>query len=135
MRSSAVVILVVVAVAAAGCGVQSSSATKFKGDAADVAQVVEDIQTAGERQDESKMCALLTESLRSEVSATGSTCAKEMEKAIKDADAFELEVQKVTVTGTTASAVVKGEANDQDKVRTFTFAKEGRDWRASSFGS
>jgi hypothetical protein len=134
MRSSAGVLIVVVALVAAGCGAQASSATKFKGDAADVAQLVEDIQTAGERQDEAKMCALLTESLRSAVSAGSSTCAKEMEKAIKDADAFELEVQKVTVTGTKATAVVKGEANKQDKVREFKFEKQGRDWRASSFG-
>jgi S-adenosylmethionine synthetase len=132
MRSSAG-ILVLIALAASGCGVQKSSATKFSGEQALVAQVVEDIQTAGERQDEAKLCALLTEALRKEITSTGTTCAKEMEKAIKDADAFELEVQKVTVSGTTATAVVKGEAGDADKVRTFSFAKEGADWRASSF--
>src|SRR4051812_16189767 len=102
-RAAAVPALVLVCLLAA-CG-QPSSASKFKGDEADVAKVVESLQTDGERAKADDICSkVLARALQDRIAVTGSTCGAEMKKAIEDADRFELEVQSVTVNGATASA-------------------------------
>jgi hypothetical protein len=57
-----------------------------------------------------------------------------MDKAIKDADDFELDVEDVTISGDKATAKVKGRDRDEDVVRDFEFVREGKDWRATSLG-
>jgi hypothetical protein len=128
-------IFVVAALVAAGCG-QASSAGKFTGQDEVVATVVEDLQRAGERQKADDICNnLLTTALQSKVAAAGKTCAAEMKKAIEDADAFELEVQDVTLSGTTATARVKGTDEGDGVLRTLKLQKVGGTWRIDDFGS
>jgi hypothetical protein len=135
MRTS-VAILCFLGLAAAGCGAEPSSAGKFDGQEAEVAEAIEEIQTAGERGEAAKLCRdLFAKSLREQVSATGSSCDKEIEKAIEDADAFSLEVTKVRVTGTTATADIRGKAGKKDRTRTFALVKEDGRWRVSSFSA
>jgi hypothetical protein len=125
------------ALALAACGQTESSSDKFKGEEKKVANVVEDLQSAGEKKDADKICNdILARSLVQQVKAAGSDCASEMDKSIKDADDFELEVQTVSVRGTTAQARVKGNAgkNRRDPVRTFSFVKENGRWRATALG-
>ena len=127
-------VLGLLALALAGCGAEPSSAGKFDGEEARVAETVEEIQTAGERRDAAKLCRdLVTKALREQVAASGSSCDKEIEKALEDADAFDLEVTDVTVSGTTATAAVRGEAGDTDQTRTYRLAKEDGRWRVSAF--
>ena len=119
----------------AGCG-QTSSATKFSGAEGDVAQVVEDLQSDGKSNKPDDICTnLLAMALQERIATTGSSCAAEMKKAIDDADAFDLEVQTVSVQGATATARVKGSNEGKGVMRTFTFAREGARWRIVSFGS
>jgi hypothetical protein len=125
------------ALALAACGQTESSAEKFRGEEKRVADVIEDLQSAGEKKDADKICNdILSRSLVQQVRAAGSDCASEMDKTIKDADDFELEVQAVTVRGTTATARVKGNAGKdrRDPVRTFSFVKESGQWRATALG-
>lgn len=130
--------LVALTLALAGCGGESSSATRFdEGDERAVAETVEEMQTAGGRNDAAKLCReLIARALREKIASGGTSCDKELEKAIQDADMFELDVRDVTVSGTTARATVRGKTGkDKTTTKTFQFVKEDGRWRASSFGS
>jgi hypothetical protein len=128
-------LLVLIAVLAlAGCGAQpeQSSVDKFPAGAQrDVAQKVEDLQQAGEDRKPEDICSqILSRTLVSQLEAAGAKCADEMEKAIDDADDFDLDVQKVEVDGNSATATVK--RGDDGPTETMEFARENNQWRATS---
>jgi hypothetical protein len=131
---NALALLVVLALTAAGCGAQQDSSTdRFQGAEAQVAQVIEDLQSAGEKGDAQQICdEILARALVDQIKAAGADCASEMEDAIADADDYELEVRDVTVSGNTATAEVR--QADGGNVRTFEFAREGNGWRATALG-
>ena len=119
----------------AGCGGAGSSADEFQGEERAVAEAVEEIQTAAERRDGEKMCRdLLARALRDRIGQAGTSCDKEVEKALKDADAHGLDVEDVTVTGTTAKVDVRGDAGTKKRSATLSMVKEDGRWRASSLG-
>ena len=124
------------ALALAGCGTQAepSSVEKFQGEDRAVAQKVEDLQEAGEGRNAEDICSdILASSLVQQLEAAGVKCADEMEKAIDDADDYDLEVQKVTVSGSTATAEVR--RGDDGPTETMEFTKENGQWRATSLSS
>ena len=126
----------VLAALAAGCGASASSAGDFEGEERRVADVVEKLQSAGETGDAAEICdEVLASELREEMQAAGANCEQELEKAIKDADDFELEVEDVTITGDSATAKVRGRDRGEERVRDFEFVREGNSWRATSLGS
>ena len=136
MRRTFVASFLLLALLAAGCTSGASSANDFEGEQKAVADVVEDLQSAGETGDAGKICTdILARSLADEIRAAGSSCEQELDKAIGDADDFDLSVEEVTVDGDTATAEVKGREGDRDQVRTFEFERDGDSWRATSFGS
>jgi hypothetical protein len=125
----------VLAALASGCAGSSSSAGSFEGEEKKVADQVEKLQTAGETGDAKAICDdVLAKSLREQIQAAGSDCEQELDKAIKDADDFDLEVEDVTISGNTATAKVKGRDRGEDRVREFQFVREGADWRATDLG-
>lgn len=120
----------------AACGGQPSSSTKFSGDEKQVADVVEKLQSDGESRDAKGICEdVLASALVKQIQQAGSTCEVEIDKAIRDADDYDLEVQDVTITGSTATAKVKGKVGDADQVREFRFVREKAGWRATDLGS
>ena len=124
------------ALALAGCGAQAdqSSAEKFKGEEQAVAQKVEDLQDAGKGRKAEDICSdILAASLVQQLEAAGVKCADEMEKAIDDADDYDLEVQDVNVSGSTATAEVR--RGDDGPTVTMEFTKENGQWRATSLSS
>ena len=126
----------VLAALAAGCGASTSSAGDFEGEERRVADVVEKLQSAGETGDAAEICdEVLARQLRDEMQAAGANCEQELDKAIKDADDFELEVEDVTISGDTATAKVRGQDQGEERVRDFEFVREGNGWRATSLGS
>ena len=56
-----------------------------------------------------------------------------MDRAIKDATDYDLQVVSVKVNGSNATAQVR--QGDKGAVATFTFVKEGGAWKASALGS
>ena|ERR1041384_3725357 len=119
----------------AGCGAQQTSSStldKFKDpDEKAVAQKVEDLERAGKRGQPDDICSkILAQSLVSQLNAAGTDCATEIQKAIDDANEFDLETQKVTVSGSTATAEVK--QGDDGPTETMQFTREKNDWRATS---
>ena len=120
--------------ALAGCGAQAeqtSSVENFQGEERAVAQKVEDLQEAGESRNAEDICSeILARSLVTQLEAAGVECADEMEKAIDDADDYELDVQDVTISGSTATVEVR--RGEDGPTETMEFAKEGDQWRATS---
>jgi outer membrane lipoprotein SlyB len=127
--------LLVAAFGVAGCtsSTGSTSAT-FTGTQAQVAKVVTDLAKDGQRKDAQKICSeILARELVDKLNQAGTTCGQEMDKAIADADDFDLSVQKVTVNGSSATAVVRRGKNGP--TATFRFVREGGKWKATDFGT
>jgi hypothetical protein len=121
------------ALALAGCGAEAepSSVEKFQGEERAVAQKVEDLQEAGEGRNPEDICSdILASLLVQQLEAANVKCADEMEKAIDDADDYDLQVQDVTISGSTATAQVR--RGDDGPTETMEFTKENGQWRATS---
>jgi hypothetical protein len=138
---TALALLAVAAVALAGCSTQGSSndsTDKFQGEQRLVANTVEDLQSAATKGDgdQDKICRdLLAQELAREIASHGRTCQAAVEEALKDSDTFELEVQSVRVTGSTATARVKAEHGERDEIVTLGLTKQGTGWRVSDLGA
>ena len=117
----------------AGCAAQTSGGGKFTGQAQQVAQVVSDLSAAGRAGNSAKICNdILAKELVQQLRAAGGDCQSEMKSAIQDATDYDLQVANVKVNGNRATAQVR--QGKDGKVSTFTFVKEGGDWRATALG-
>jgi hypothetical protein len=136
MRRPLIAIPLALAALAAGCGASTSSSAEFEGQEKAVADQVEKIQSAGEARDAKQLCDdVLATSLRDAIANAGSSCEVELDKAIRDADDFDLDVEDVTIAGNSAVAKVKTGSGDDAATRDFEFEKEGNSWRATSLGT
>jgi hypothetical protein len=126
--------LTLLALAFAGCGTTApqSSVDNFKDPKQRaVAQKVEDLADAGKRNKPDDICSdILAKTLVDQLNAAGTDCATEMKKAIEDANEFELDVQKVTVDGNTATAEVR--QGTDGPTETMSFTLENGQWRATA---
>jgi hypothetical protein len=125
-----------ISLALAGCGAEQSdeSTERFQGAEREVADQVEQLQSAGEGNQPQDICSdILSRQLVDELEAAGANCAQEMEKAIEDSDDFDFVVRDVTVTGTQAEAVVR--QGDDGPQTTMQFVREGGQWRATSLNA
>ena len=122
-------IAVLAALALAGCGAQGSTA-EFEGEQERVAQAIEDLQEAGRESDERRICRQL---LAPELAGEFDDCNAGVDEALKAADGFDLTVEKVEVSGTSATAEVQS-GRDSGEVRTVTLAKEGDAWKLADLG-
>jgi hypothetical protein len=117
-----------------GCGAaaEPSSAEKFKDrDERAVAQKVEELQDAGNQHEPERICNdILSRTLVQELEAAGADCTQEMQKAIEDAQDYELDVRDVTISGSTATATVR--RGDDGPTQKMEFTREGNQWRATS---
>lgn len=114
-----------------GCGAgEESSTERFSGEERRVAQVLEDLQAAGETGDSAEICSrILTEQLVDRLAADGSSCTQELEDALGDADDFELDVQRIEVAGARATATV---GSGEGRPQTVQLIRAGRDWRVAA---
>ena len=127
----------VIALLVSGCGAAAETQeSKFEKnpDQAKIAALVDDLSNAGAQRKADVICEqILAKQLVNELKAAGGNCVDEMDRAIKDASDYDLQVTAVDVNGATATAKVR--QGDDGKVATFTFVKEGDAWRASSLGA
>ena len=129
MRRLTLPIAVLAALAVAGCG-SGSSGGSFAGEEERVAQVFEDLADAGQKGDERRVCRQL---LAQELVGKLGDCNATVDDALKASDSFDLTVEDVTVTGTSATAEVQP-GRDADDERTVTLAKEGDAWKLADLG-
>ena|SRR5689334_12795790 len=131
----AALIAAVLALVLSACGTATTTQnSKFKGAQQDVVKVVDELAQAGSRGNAEKICNdILAKQLVTELKSAGGDCVTEMDRAIKDATDYDLQVTSVKINGNNATAQVRQGKNGQ--VATFTFVKEGGTWRASALGS
>ncbi|MBA2517890.1 MAG: hypothetical protein H0V22_11375 [Solirubrobacterales bacterium] len=128
LRRSLVPALAALLLAGCGAGAKSSTAD-FSGEDKRVAQVLEDLQAAGETGDAAEICSrILSAQLVDRLKAKGSSCTQELDDALGDADDFELGVERVQVTGTSATATV---SNGDGRPQLVKLVRERRGWRVS----
>jgi predicted small secreted protein len=131
-------VLVAAALTLSACGqTTKDSAKDFQGEQKAVAQTVEDLQSASSKGDEDKICdEILAPDLANKIkSASKQTCAAALKDSLRDADSFELQVKKVAVDGTTATATVESDAGGDDKtINTLKLTKARDGWRIASLG-
>ena len=123
-------------IAAAGCGATVEDSTEdFKGEQRAVAQTVEDLQDAGSSRDAEKICNdLLARELQTQVKGRAASCPEGLDDSLEDADAFDLDVKKVTVNGQTATATVEAGTGERKRRETLTLVQERNVWKLSSLG-
>jgi hypothetical protein len=129
--------LAAAALLASGCaGAQKDSAKDFTGAEKQVATTVEDLQAAGKKGDETKICDdLLATALVNQIKqAKSTTCATAVSTSLDDVDSYDIQVKKVTVSGTTATAAIESKDKDGNRPDTLTLVKEKGRWRISSLG-
>ena len=131
-------IALVAAVLLTGCAPQSSSnnddTSKFTGDQRLVASTVEDFESAASKGDQDKICRdLLATALVRQYAQRGGTCEKAVDGALKDADSFNLTVEKVAINGQDATATVKADRGKNDINQAIVLVKQGAGWRISEF--
>ena len=134
MRPCPLVTLAVGAAALlAGCaesGSSSDSSERFQGDQRLVANAIEDLQSAAAKGDEAKICRdLLARALADRLARAPGGCTRTLDAALKDTDAFELAVESVQVAGRRATARVRQETGDRDRVSTLTLVRERGGWK------
>ncbi len=133
MLRIAVISLAALAVAGCGAAAQESSVEDFSGVERQVAQTVEDLEEAGQRRDAERICSeILARPLVTQLEQGEQTCGGEIDKAVDDADEFDLTVLDVTVSGNEARATVA--RGDEAERSAFTFAREGGRWKTTGFG-
>jgi hypothetical protein len=135
MRSAAALCLL--ALVLAGCGPPPrDSAKDFKGEQQTVAKVVERLEQAARDDDPAFVCKqLLSTKLLDALRRQGTNCNTAVKEAFKDADSFDLTVDKVAISGSTATVNVKYRSLSKDKTATLTLEREGATWKISSLGS
>jgi hypothetical protein len=125
VRTTVVPILALLALA--GCGQAADSAGDFKGEEKKVAQVIEDLQEYAQQDDAGEICETILDPDAVQ-GIPGGDCEKAMKQAIDEADNYDLTVDSVRVSGTTARARVKA-GRDEDQVETIELRKRSDLWK------
>jgi hypothetical protein len=133
MPRSLLAVLVAAALVVAGCGGQQSSqdtSDRFRGPQRLVANTVEDLQSAAEDSDEGKICRdLLARALADRLARGAGGCQATVAAALEDSDTNELDVRSVQITGERATARVRMETGDRDRVTQVALVRERNGWR------
>lgn len=139
--------LAAAALAVGGCASPAKdSAKNFSGEQKAVATAVEDFQDAAQKSDEDKICKdLITPALAKTIesaksgngSKVGANCADRLHDSLRDADNFEIQVKKVVVSGTSATATVHSQGGHDDFTEQIQLQKTGTPvrWRISALGA
>jgi hypothetical protein len=132
---------IVAAMTAGGCGPTATkdSSGGFKGEQRLVANAIEDLQSAGQRHQASRICSeLLAARLVRQIRRSGSKpCSQALKRSLRDVDTFELTVRRVMISGAAATAtVVSGSRRDERRTDTLRLVKEGTPprWKVASLG-
>jgi hypothetical protein len=133
MSRSLLALPVVAALMVAGCGAQQGSedtSDRFRGQQRLVANTVEDLQSAAEDSDEGKICRdLLARALADRLARAAGGCQGTVAAALDDTDTNELDVRSVQISGERATARVRLETGDRDRVARVTLVRERNGWR------
>jgi hypothetical protein len=124
-------LLAAVVVTGIGCGASSTPSQDFSGAEEDVAEVVEELQTAAQEDEPTRICrVILSRSLQQQL---GDGCPRTVESAIDVTDSFEVGADSVRITGTSARVRVDA-GRDGEQQELLELVNERGDWRINRFG-
>jgi hypothetical protein len=129
--------LIAVPLLALGVGACAStvSTTSFKGEAHAVAQRISNFQSDVTAVSEKKLCGEdFARSVRAKLSTGGSTCEEALKRQLGSIDDYELTVEKISVTGSKATALVKSTWSGKLGFATLQLIKEGGGWKIAALG-
>jgi hypothetical protein len=133
VRFTAPALLALLAAAVlAGCSGQTSSnsADDFSGDQKAVAQVIDDLSSAGSDGDAKEICdTLLSRELSSQLQQGARDCQDVIDDQLSDANTFDLEVTEIEIDGDAATARVESTFDGEDVLRTLRLERDGQAWR------
>jgi hypothetical protein len=130
VRVPTVLLALLASLVLAACGATDGGTGDFEGTEADVAQVVEDLQTAAQEDEPDRVCRnLLATTLVRQLGGAGVDCRRAVTLALDDADGFDLEVRDVSVSGERATARVASGAGESAEQGTLRLVREGDNWR------
>jgi hypothetical protein len=122
------------AIGLAACG-SAVSASNFKGEAHAVAQRISDFQANVTSASEQKLCSEdLSSAVRAQLNRASGGCQQALKRQIGTIDDYEMTVEKITVSGATATALVKSRWSGKLRLTTLNLAKEGGSWRITGLG-
>ncbi len=131
MRPLAALALAGFLLAMGGCG-EAVSTSSFSGESKNVAQTLSDFQKDATAGDEEKLCQRdLAATLTSPLKKAGGTggCQAALKEQLKQVDALNLTVQKISIKGTSAQAQVKSTWSGKNRISTLSLVKEGARWK------
>jgi hypothetical protein len=119
-----------------GCGAASSSSSRFQGEQARVASVVDLLSSAATAHDTGKICTkVLAPAVSAKLTSAGGSCSSVVGKQLDTVDTFNVTVKSVTVNGSSAAARVTSTSNGKDHTDTLNLVKQpDGTWRIASLG-
>ncbi len=133
-RSSSLILAVLLALGVGACG-STVSTSNFKGEAHAVAQRISDLQSDVSALSEQKICEQdFSRAARARLSTAGNTCKQALKRQLGTIDAYELTVEKIAVSGATATARVRGTWGGKLSTNQLKLVKEGGSWRVEGVG-
>jgi hypothetical protein len=131
-RSVSAALLGLLATAAIGCtSTAQDTSGDFKGTEKDVADAIEDLQTAAQDDKPARVCRdLLSARLTRQL---GDRCERTIATAFDDSDTFDLSVKSIRVTADRARARVTT-GRDADQEELLVLVRDRGKWRIDEFG-
>lgn len=133
-RAGSPIVLALLALALGACG-STVSTSGFKGEAQAVAQRISDFQSNVTAASEQKLCSQdFSRAVRARLNAGGGSCQQALKRQLGSIDDYELTVEKIAVSGATATARVKSTWSGKVGLATLRLVKEGGSWRIAALG-
>jgi hypothetical protein len=141
IKRSSPLIVVLLALGLGACG-STVSTSGFKGEAHAVAQRISDLQSDVSSLSEQKICEQdFSRAARARLWLHGnilsshlSACEQALKRQLGSIDDYELTVEKIAVSGTTATARVRSTWSGKLSTNTLKLVKEGSNWRVEGVG-
>ena len=138
MRTAVLASAAAVAALVAGCAGQqtSNNADDYSGEQKAVAQVIDDLAEAGMKGEAGDICnTLFTSELADALNQDNRNCRDAVSDQLEDASSFSLDVERIEVSGDTATAVVRSDFDGTEEPRTLRFQKVNDTWRIAGLGA
>jgi hypothetical protein len=126
------VVLLALGLSACAKGVSTSG---LKGEAKAATETIKNLQTDVTAGDEKKICRNdLAKPLVTKLETSGGSCEKAIKDQLTQVDSFEVTVEAMQVSGSTATAHVKSIYSGKSRKGTLSLANEAGKWKISSLG-
>ena len=132
MKRPVAALVAVLAATAVGCGASTASSQNFTAAQEDVADVVEDLQTAAQNDEATRIC---TEIFSTQLSRRlGNRCTATVQTAIDDTDIFEIDAERVRITGERARVRIDAGRDDEQHEELDMVREQRGGWRIAGLG-